>query len=209
MKNATISEYLEQLGSSSPAPGGGSSAAVSGAMGAALVSMVANLTTGREKYSEFQDLISDVISRSQKLILELTDCIRKDMNAYDGVMAALRMPKVSDEEKSKRSQALQDAYKVAISAPVETAEKSLEVMRLAEKLLFKSNVNAACDLSAAAIEARAGILIALENVNVNLPGVKDAEYVGKMRAWVSEIDAASEKLLREIREGVAKMSGGK
>ena len=162
MKNATISEYLEQLGSSSPAPGGGSSAAVSGAMGAALVSMVANLTTGREKYSEFQDLISDVISRSQKLILELTDCIRKDMNAYDGVMAALRMPKVSDEEKSKRSQALQDAYKVAISAPVETAEKSLEVMRLAEKLLFKSNVNAACDLSAAAIEARAGILIALE-----------------------------------------------
>ena len=208
MNNATISEYLEKLSSSAPAPGGGSSAAVSGAMAAALVSMVANLTIGREKYSEFQELMSEVISQAQRLILDLTACIRKDMNAYDGVIAALRMPKSTEQEKAKRSQALQDAYKVAIAAPVETAEKSREVMELAARLLFRSNVNAACDLSAAALEARAGILIAIENVNVNLPGIKDSEYVWNMRAWASEIEADSKNLLEEIREGVARMSGG-
>ena len=121
-----IADYLCDLASSSPAPGGGSSAALSGAMGAALVSMVANLTKGREKYSAHQALITETLERTEKLIPELTDCIRKDMNAFDGVMAAYRMPKDSDSQKAERSRAIQEAYKAATSAPVETAEKSLE-----------------------------------------------------------------------------------
>ena len=82
-------------------------------------------------------------------------------------------------------------------------------MRLAEGLLHKSNVTAACDLSAAALEARAGILIAIENVNVNLAAIHDTEYVSTMRKWAENIDAESQRLLDVIREGVADMTGGK
>lgn len=207
--NAKITEYLSALASSSPAPGGGSCAGLSGAMGAALVSMVANLSTGRAKYAEHQDIITETLTRTSSLIPELTECIHKDMTAFDGVMAALRMPKDSDEQKAARSQALQDAYKTATGVPVETAEKCLEVMRLAEGLLHKSNATAASDLSAAGLEARAGILIALENVNVNLAAIRDAEYVARMWAWAENIDTESNRLLDLIHKGVAEMSGGK
>ena len=203
--STTISGYLDALGSNAPAPGGGSSAALSGAMGAALVSMVANLTTGREKYAAHQELVSATLNRTSTLIHELTECVQKDMKAFDGVMAAYRLPKDSPE----RSRAIQDAYKTATAAPVETAEKSLEVMRLAEGLLHKSNVTAACDLSAAGLEARAGILIALENVNVNLSAIHDSQYVDAMTKWAENIDAESQRLLDVIREGVKDMIGGK
>ena len=206
--NTTIGGYLSSLGSSSPAPGGGSSAAISGAMGAALVSMVASLTVGREKYAVHEELAAKTLERAQGLIHSLTECVSKDMTAFDGVMAAFRMPKATDSERAARSEAVQSAYKTATGAPVETAEKCLEVMRLAEGLLFKSNVTAACDLSAAALEARAGILIALENVNVNLSAIRDSEYVKGMREWAESIDGESGRLLAVIRKGVSEMSGG-
>ena len=209
ISRAAIGDYLAALGSNSAAPGGGSSAALSGAMAAALVSMVANLTIGREKYADYQELASRTAEKSQALVLELTDCVRKDMNAFDGVMAAFRMPKSTDEERAERSRAVQEAYKGATGAPVETAEKCLEVLKLAEGLLGKSNVTACIDLSAAAIEARAGITIALENVNVNLAAIRDGEYVSRMRAWADDIDAESQRLLALIRVGVAEMMGGK
>ena len=209
IQDAKITEYLSALASSSPAPGGGSCAGLSGAMGAALVSMVANLSTGRAKYAEYQEIITETLTRTNTLIPELTECIHKDMTAFDGVMSALRMPKESDEQKAIRSKALQDAYKTATGAPVETAEKCLEVMRLAEGLLHKSNATAASDLTVAGLEARAGILIALENVNVNLAAIRDSEYVTRMRAWAENIDTESQRLLTVICDGVAKMSGGK
>ncbi len=207
--NTTIGGYLSSLGSSSPAPGGGSSAAISGAMGAALVSMVASLTVGREKYAVHEELAAKTLERAQGLIHSLTECVSKDMTAFDGVMAAFRMPKATDSERAARSEAVQSAYKTATGAPVETAEKCLEVMRLAEGLLFRSNVTAASDLAVAGIEARAGILIALENVNVNLSAIRDSEYVNKMREWAENIDSESERLLIVIRKGVCEMSGGK
>ena len=207
--STTIGSYLDALASNAPAPGGGSSAALSGAMGAALVSMVASLTTGREKYAAHQELVSATLNRTSTLIHELTECVQKDMKAFDGVMAAYRMPKDSASQKAARSRAIQDAYKTATAAPVETAEKSLEVMRLAEGLLHKSNVTAACDLSAAGLEARAGILIAFENVNVNLSAIHDPQYVNAMTKWAENIDAESQRLLDVIREGVKDMIGGK
>ena len=206
---AFVGDYLAALASNAPAPGGGSSAALSGAMGAALVSMVANLTLGKEKYADFQELAKSTAEKARTLVHELTDCISKDMKAFDGVMAAFRLPKASDEEKLERSRAIQEAYKAAAAAPVETAEKCLDVMKLAEGLLFKSNVTAAVDLSAAVLEARAGILIALENVGVNLAAIRDEEYVKEWRAWSDNIDAESQKLLDVIRAGVAEMTGGR
>ena len=206
---AKITEYLSALASSSPAPGGGSCSGLAGARGAALVSMVANLSTGRAKYADYQDIITATLNRTGSLIPELTECIHKDMTAFDGVMSALKMPKDTEQQKAERSKALQEAYKTAASVPAETAEKCLEVIRLAEGLLFKSNATAASDLSVAAIQARAGILTSLENVYVNLAVIRDTEYVARMQAWAESIDTESQKLLDIIRDGAAKMSGGK
>ena len=209
MKDVTIGKYLADLGSSIPSIGGGGAGALSGAMGAALVSMVANLSIGRDKYAEFQGLISDTLSEAEELSSILNECMTKDSNAFDCVIQAFRLPKSTDEEKAVRSQAVQNAYKTAASVPAETAEKCLRVMQLAEGLLFKSNATAASDLSVAAIQARAGILTSLENVNVNLAVIRDTEYVARMQAWAESIDTESQRLLNVIRDGAAKMSGGK
>ena len=209
MKDVTIRKYLADLGSSMPSVGGGGAGALSGAMGAALVSMVANLSLGREKYAAFQDLISETLSEAEALASDLTECIGKDMIAFDQVIQAFRLPKSTDEEKAVRSEAVQNAYKIAASAPADVAEKCIEVMQLAEGLLFRSNATAASDLTVAALEARTGILVSLENVNVNLAVIRDEEYVSRMRAWAENIDKESQRLLELIRKGAAKMSGGK
>ncbi|MBQ4469093.1 MAG: cyclodeaminase/cyclohydrolase family protein [Synergistaceae bacterium] len=196
--NRTIDDFLADLASDSPAPGGGSAAALSGALGAALVSMVANLTVGRQKYAEFNDLAEDSAKKAEALRLELIQCVNKDMSAFDGVMDALRMPKGTDEEKAKRSQALQESYKTAILAPVETINNCLEVMRLAAELTGKSNPNAASDLKAAAIHAQAGIDTALENVEINLSAINDPDYKVQISSWVDKVEEASEALYDEI-----------
>ncbi|MBQ7733923.1 MAG: cyclodeaminase/cyclohydrolase family protein [Synergistaceae bacterium] len=194
----TIDDFLADLASDSPAPGGGAAAALSGAMAAALVSMVANLTRGRAKYSEFNDLAEEAAKEAESLRLALIQCINKDMSAFDGVMDAIKMPKTTDSEKAKRSEALQEAYKTAILAPVETINNCLEVMKLAVKLTGKSNPNVASDLRAAAINAQAGIDTALENVEINLSAINDPDYQAQMSAWVDKVEEDSEELSYEI-----------
>lgn len=196
--NVTINDFLADLASDSPAPGGGSAAALSGAMAAALVSMVANLTLGREKYAEFQDLAKESAFKAESLRLELIQCVNNDMSAFEGVMNALRMPKSNDTEKAKRSQALQESYKTAILAPVETINKCLDVMKLALKLTGRSNPTVSSDLKAAAIHAQAGIDTALENVDINLSAIHDPEYKEQMLSWVEKVEDDSEKLYDAI-----------
>lgn len=200
--NITIGKFLQELGSSAPAPGGGSTAALSGAMGAALVSMLCNLTLGREKYAQYQDFNAETLKKSDALIHELTECVSKDMTSYDSVIEALKLPKETEQEKAKRSERLQEAYKSATSAPIETAEKCLEVMKLAYSLAGKSNKSAECDLVAAALNANSGIAIAIVNVKVNLISIKDSEYVGKMCYWSDRITREASDILKAIREAV-------
>ena len=200
--DVTIGKFLQELGSSAPAPGGGSTAALSGAMGAALVSMLCNLTIGREKYAQYEAINTETRKRSDELINELTECISKDMTSYDSVIEALKLPKDTEEEKQLRSEKLQEAYKSAASAPIETAEKCLEVMQLAYSLVGKSNKTAECDLLAAALNANSGIAIAIVNVKINLVSIKDSEYVGKICYWVDRIMREASDILKHIREAV-------
>ena len=202
IRTTTIGEFLAELGSSSPAPGGGSVAALSGAMGAALVSMLCNLTIGKAKYAEYEDFARETLAKSEAITHDLLDCLKDDMTAYNGVIAALRLPKDTDEQKSERSRALQEAYKSATSAPEHTINNCLEVMRLAKSLLGKSNPTAACDLAAAGIEAHAGIFIAMDSINANLAVIHDADYVARVKAWAENTEREAEKLLREIQEAV-------
>ena len=205
LTDLTVKAFVEKLASDAPAPGGGSAAALSGALGAALVSMVCNLTQGKEKYAEFEALVKDSLEKSGALVKALLDGIQKDTNAFDGVMAAFGMPKTTDAEKATRSEAIQKAYKAAISSPEATAEDCLKVMHLAKGLLHKSNKNAASDLAVGALQAYAGIEGALENVAINLPVIKDAPYVANKKVWIDKVEKEAVTLLKEVRDGVVAM----
>ena len=201
----SLKDFTAKLGSDAPAPGGGSAAALSGALGAALVSMVCNLTKGREKYAEFETLVVNTLKESDELAAALLEGVQKDTNAFDGVIAAYGMPKGTDAEKAARSEAIQSAYKVAILSPEETADNCLAVMRLSRDLLHKSNKNAASDLAVSALQAYAGLIGALENVAINLAAIKDQNYVNDKRKWMDLASDEGEKLLKEVREGVRDM----
>ena len=205
LTDMTVKAFSEKLASNAPAPGGGSAAALSGALGAALISMVCRLTQGKEKYAEFESLVMDTVTKSDELMNALLEGIQKNTNAFDGVIAAFGLPKGTDAEKAARAEAIQKAYKAAIVSPETTADDCLAVMRLAKSLLDKSNKNAASDLAVGAMQAFAGLSGALENVAINLPSIKDADYVAKKRAWMELVEKEGEKLLKEVREGVARM----
>ncbi|MDR1978332.1 MAG: cyclodeaminase/cyclohydrolase family protein [Synergistaceae bacterium] len=199
----TIKNFTEKLSSDAPAPGGGSAAALSGALGAALVSMVCNLTLGKPKYAEHEPLVGKTLASANDLKTRLLDAIQRDTDAFDAVMAAFGMPKETDEEKNARAVSVQSAYKAAIASPEATAECCLAVMKLAESLVGKSNVNAVSDLSVGATQAYAGLKGAMANVRINLPVVKDAAYAAEKRAWMERTEKEAARLLQAVETGVA------
>ncbi len=203
----TVKGFVETLASDAPAPGGGSAAALSGALGAGLVSMVCRLTLGKPKYAAYEELVKETLTKSDALVTKLLDAIQKDTDAFDSVMAAFGMPKETDEQKAARGAAIQTAYKVAIASPVATAEFCLAVMLLAESLLNKSNTNAVSDLAVGATQAYAGLKGALANVQINLPSIKDASYVAEKKAWVGCVERDALKLLQTVESEVAKQIG--
>jgi len=201
----TVKEFTEKLGSNAPAPGGGSASALSGALGAALVSMVCNLTVGKPKYMEHEPFIKETLARSDDLASKLLDAIQRDTDAFDSVIAAFGMPKETDGQKATRSEAIQKAYKNAIASPEATAEYCLTVMKLAESLLGKSNINAVSDLAVGATLAHASLKGALANVNINLPSMKDAPYVAEKRSWAERMEKEAAVLLQTVEKGVAEL----
>lgn len=208
ISDLSLREFLDKLGSDAPAPGGGSAAALSGAMGAALISMVCNLTKGREKYAPYENLIQDSLLKSNALIYKQLDTLQDDNNAYNAVMAAFRLPKNTDEEIKIRKIALRDAYKNAVVPPENCANCCIEIMRMSKSLLNKSNKNAVSDLAVAAAQAYSGLISALENVRINLVSIErlninsgDTEYVAERIKWMAEIEAEAEILLKDVRAG--------
>jgi formiminotetrahydrofolate cyclodeaminase len=182
-----LKTFLDELASNSPAPGGGSVAALSGALGAALSSMVCNLTIGKENYETVQTDMKNVLKRSEQLRKELTMLIDKDTEAFNEVMKALKMPKDTDEQKEKRRQALQKGYKNAAQVPLETAricEKILEVAAIAAE---KGNKNSLSDAAVSALMAHAGVEAAALNVKINLSSIKDTEFVQKISSELREL----------------------
>jgi formiminotetrahydrofolate cyclodeaminase len=197
----TLKDFTAKLASSAPAPGGGSAAALSGALGAALVSMVCNLTLGKPKYAAHEALVRNVLAQSDELAAKLLDAVQKDTDAFDGVIAAFGMPKETDAQKAERSAAIQAAYKAAVASPEATAEYCLSVMRLSGSLVGKSNANAASDLVVGSTEAWAGLKGALANVRINLPSIEDAAYTAEKRTWAERAENESAKLLRDVEAG--------
>lgn len=172
-----ITEFVELLASQEPAPGGGAASSLVGAIGVALSSMVANLTIGKEKFKDKEELILELIKENNKIQKELLELIEKDAEAFFKVAKALKMPKNNEEEKNKRKEALENALKEATLVPLEIMRKSIKALRLLEKSLGNSNPNAVSDIGVGAVCLKAAIQGAWLNVKINLVSIRDKDFV--------------------------------
>lgn len=177
LTNKTINDFLDELASNSPAPGGGSVAALAGAMGAALASMVCNLTIGKKKYAGVEGEMKSVLEKTEKLRAQFTMLVDKDTQAFNEVMGAFALPKDTDEQKSKRSSAIQSATKVATAVPLEVMRRCIEGLKLAKVVAEKGNSSSVSDAGVSAIMLNGGLESAALNVQINLGSLQDKEFV--------------------------------
>lgn len=200
-KDQTLDAFCSQLAAGTPAPGGGAAAAVAGAMGAALVSMVAGLTVGREKYAAVNAEMEHLQQVGRREMEALFTCADEDQSAFNAVMAAFALPKGTEQEKAQRQQAVQAGYKTATEAPLKTMEHALVVMRVALAAASRGNQNALSDAYAGFLTVGAAFDGALWNVAINLGSLKDEAYkqavverVNRLRSERDEVVAAMQAL---------------
>ena len=184
----TIKEFINKVISNDPVPGGGSVSALNGALAGALAAMVANLTIGRKKYAEVNDIMVELSSRFEKLSSRLIEDVDRDSDAYNRVFAAFKMPKDTDEEKQVRSEAIQRETKYAAQVPMEVARAVYEVLPMIDTVAQKGNSNAVTDACVSMMCARTAILGALLNVRINLTSIKDETFVTAMREEADTIE---------------------
>ncbi len=176
-----LTDFLEDLASDLPAPGGGGAAALAGAMGACLISMVARLTIGKKGYEAVEVQMRDILRRSDQLYEHLTVQIDEDAAAFNEVIAALQLPKANEAEANIRTEAMQNSFRRAAEVPYKAAVNCKEVLDLAAEIASGCNTNVSSDVGVAAELAWAGLQSSLLNVKINLPYLKDEEYVLSIR----------------------------
>jgi len=186
IEQRTGTEFLDALASGDPTPGGGGAAAMMGAMGAALVSMVCRLTLGKKGYEGFDAQIRALLDQSEALRLRLAAMVSEDAKAFDTLMSAYRLPKASDPEKAVRSAAIQAGLKVATDAPLACARAAAAVVRLAGAAVEIGNVNVISDVGVGVLAAKAALRSAALNVHVNVPQIHDTAFTDLA---TNEIDA--------------------
>jgi methenyltetrahydrofolate cyclohydrolase len=201
-KNSSIAAFLDDLASERPTPGGGGAAAVCGAIGAALVSMVANLTIGKKNYEAVSEDLKAVNEKAERLRAELTHAIEEDVAAFDSVMGAYGLPRATDEEKTKRTLAIQAALKDATLAPLRAAKACFEVIRLSAAVAEKGNLNVISDAGVAVLAANAGLRSAALNVFTNAKAIKDREFAEKHLTEVNALLAQAAEMTEQVYQTV-------
>jgi len=196
-----VDAFIDEVSSESPAPGGGSVAALAGSLAAALAAMVANLTVGKKGYESGWASMSDLAVRAQSVKATLARAIDDDTNAFNSVMEAMKLPKASQAEKAVRDEALQTGYKQAIAVPLATATACVEALELALEAVG-GNKNSASDAGVAALMARAGAHGAALNVLINLGSVSDVHYAADMRQRVAAIRSRADTLCDQTMAAV-------
>lgn len=205
LRDLSLREFLDELSTDSPAPGGGSVSALAGSLAAALTSMVAALTHGKKGYEEVFSEMAELGSKAQKLKQRLLELIDEDTRAFDAVMAAMRLPKKTDEQKAERAHRIQAATVESIKVPLEVMETCMQVMELAGKVATKGNRNSLSDAGVALLQARAGLEGAAYNVLINLPGLEDKEQVSAFRSRVQQLRQQAEELAQKYGPQVEKI----
>ena len=197
IKKTRIDEFLDALASQSATPGGGSAAAIIGAMGAALVSMVCNLTIGKKKYAEVEGEMKDVLAKAEALRKKLTGMIEDDVRAFDTVMGAYGMAKDTDADKAARDQAIQAALKQATDVPMRCCHAAREVIDLAAIAAEKGNLNVISDAGVGVLAGYAALRSAALNVFTNARMITDKTFaeakLKELNQLLAGAEAATEK----------------
>ena len=205
LTNKPVNEFLGELASASPALGGGSVAALSGALGAALVSMVCNLTIGRKKYAAVEAEMRGILAQSEALREQLTQLLEADVAAFTQVSEAMKLPRDTEEQKATRTAQLQTALKHATAVPMRIAEACVKVIDLCKPVAEMGNANAVSDAGVAVLAAESGLRAAALNVMINLAWLDD-------EAFVTEQDQKLRQLLENkagIKEDVYELVASK
>jgi methenyltetrahydrofolate cyclohydrolase len=204
VKDNGIELFLDDLASRKPTPSGGSAAAVMGAMGAALVSMVCNLTIGKTQYHEFEEELESVLTKAEELRRDLTKMIVEDVQAFDAVMRAYGMPRLTKDETATRAQAIQTALKTATLVPMRCCRACREVITLGTVVAEKGNRNVVSDAGVAALAAYAALRSAALNVFTNARAITDRifaeEQLAELEQLLSEAATATEASYQVVKE---------
>ncbi|MCK4258557.1 MAG: cyclodeaminase/cyclohydrolase family protein [Halanaerobiales bacterium] len=195
-----VADFLNELASDSPAPGGGSVAALAGALSSSLVSMVGRLSGKCEN----QERIQQIVTVSDQLALELKELIEKDTQAFNKVMVAFKMPKGTEEEKAARRQAIQQGMKDAALTPLEVMEKAIQGMELTQEIAKLGNQNAITDAGVSGLMGYAAVKGAAYNVQVNLLSIKDEDFKREKADRLNELSIKAKELSTEIENIVYK-----
>ncbi len=201
-----VSAFADLLASDAPAPGGGSAAALEGALGAALTAMVCNLTVGKKKSAEYEALAAEAQKKAEGLKARFVDVMDRDTEAFNVVSAAFGMPKATDEEKAERSAAIQKGLEGCTKTPCEMMEMAVEALELTRSVLGKSNDSAASDLGVSALSLRAAIQGAWLNVLINIGSLKNKElaedYRKKGEALLERALPLADEIYRTVVESM-------
>jgi len=197
-----LTDFIDEVSRESAAPGGGSIAAVAGALGASLTSMVSNLTANRRGSEDVDDILNSAADQCQELKNDLTKAIDADTDAFNEYMDARRLPNKTDDEKIIRKTAMLEGLKNAVRVPLNTARQSAKAIEVAETVAKHGNPNSITDVGVGAQMAYSGVLGGIYNVLINLKDIDDDDFCSSMRMECDELKTASLKKLNEVLEYV-------
>jgi methenyltetrahydrofolate cyclohydrolase len=201
---SSMEKFLDDLAGGNPTPGGGSAAAIMGAMGAALVSMVCNVTIGKKGYEGVEAEMRAVLHESEKVRKRLTDMVAEDIAAFDSIMAAYKLPKATDEDKATRSAEIQAGLRRATETPLDCARVCAEVIVLARRASEHGYLNVISDGGVGVLAGFTGLRSAALNVYINAPALKDRAFAERATAELESLvefcAAESEAVYKIVRK---------
>ncbi len=198
----SVSDFLGELASRTPVPGGGSVAALSASLASALTEMVANLTIGKKGFEKVEKEMEKISQESSNYREKFLKDIDKDADVFNRVMDAFKLPKNTQEEIVQRKGVIQEELKKAALVPLEVAEDAVKLMEFTSKVVEKGNKNAISDGAVAAMMARSATLGALFNVKINLQSIKDETFVNKILKRVNELELKAAEEEQKILSNV-------
>ena len=198
-----LKDFIEELSSDSPAPGGGSVAALAGALSSALSSMVCNLTIGKEKYKDVEYDMEKILDRVENIRGRFMELVDRDTEAFNRVMDAFKLPKNTEEEKKVRKEKIQEALKEAALVPLETARLCAEMIELCREIAEKGNKNSITDVGVSAIMAKAGLESAILNVKINLKSINDEKFIESLLYEIDVLKSNIEGVMKDVEEIVS------
>lgn len=197
-RDGVVEAYLSDAAAGKDAPGGGSVSALAGALGAAMSSMVCNFTVGREKFKDVEDRVKEILKNAQEGVRKLAELMDRDVEEYQKVTAAYKMPKGTEEEKKRRRAAIQEALKSAMSAPLQTLRLCHTLILDLKDLVEMGNPNLISDVGVAAILLEAALEGAKLNVEINLKYIKDTDLVERTRKEIEEKSFEAKTVASEV-----------